>query len=391
VQIFARKTLLQNVRIFKQADTLQRAGHDVSVIGVQAPGSAARETLRGATIARVSVPSFGHSGALFALRWLAYYVGAYRLATRGLAPPDVVHCNDLDSLPVGLLVARRHRVPVVYDVQDLFAEQDHIPGWLGRLLQAMERALIGRVQRICAVNDAIAEVIARSYGVRVDAVVLNCPPLSSSPNGGKPSPDLRATLRLGDSQTMIVYSGTLGPHRGLGNLIGSLRHLDEDAVLVMLGEGELRGELERVAADEGVRGRVFFRDFVPHLEVPGLLAGADVGVVPYEHIGMNNYLSSPSKLFHYIMAGLPVACSDFPFLRSVVVQNEIGAVFDPADPASIAAAIRAALALRGEALDARLEALRRRYCWEQEEQRFLGVYHSLTPHRVEEADRWRQR
>lgn len=90
-------------------------------------------------------------------------------------------------------------------------------------------------------------------------------------------------------------------------------------------------------------------------------------------------MASPSKLFHYIMAGLPIACSDFPFLRTVVVENGIGAAFDPGDPSSVAAAIRSLSApeVRTE-IKARLEQLRELYSWEEQERRFLAVYESLA-------------
>jgi glycosyltransferase involved in cell wall biosynthesis len=76
-----------------------------------------------------------------------------------------------------------------------------------------------------------------------------------------------------------------------------------------------------------------------------------------------------------MMAELPIACSDFPFLRQVVVGNGIGATFDPADPASLAEAVRTIAG--DERITARLARVKRRYSWEQEEQRFLAVYRSL--------------
>jgi glycosyltransferase involved in cell wall biosynthesis len=392
VQIFARKRLVQNVRIFKQAGSLARAGYDVTVVGV-ADGSSPRQAVKGFTIVRVPVESERSTPSrppdalvprarrllremAFPLRWLAYYRGAYRYATTRATRPDVVHCNDLDSLPVGLLVARRYGVPVVYDIQDLYPEQDHVPPWLGKLMTLLERRLIRRVQRVCVVNDAMAQVVARRYHVTVDAVVLNCPPLHERANR---RPHVRQALRIGDEQTVLVYSGSLQPHRGLDNVILSLRHLDDDVTLVLLGEGPLRTHLEQVAAGAGLRDRVLFHDFVAHLDVPAFLASADIGIVPYEHVGLNHYLCSPSKLFHYIMAELPVVCSDFPFLRRVVIGTGIGATFDPARAGSIAGAIREVSAMRrdDDGLGERLRTLKHRYCWEEEEQRLLGLYDSL--------------
>jgi glycosyltransferase involved in cell wall biosynthesis len=162
--------------------------------------------------------------------------------------------------------------------------------------------------------------------------------------------------------------------------VRSLVHLGDDVSLVLLGEGPVRNQLEGIAIESGVSSRVFFHPFVPHASVPAFISSADIGIVPYEHVGLNHYLCSPSKLFHYIMAELTVVCSDFPFLREVVLGNGIGATFDPSSPASIAASIRRAIELRAtdQGLADRLASIKRRYCWEQEEQSFLDVYRSLA-------------
>ncbi len=50
---------------------------------------------------------------------------------------------------------------------------------------------------------------------------------------------------------------------------------------------------------------------------------ADVGIVSYIPSNLNNYLTSPNKLFEYINAGLPVAASDIPsFLRKTICDSD---------------------------------------------------------------------
>ena len=189
--------------------------------------------------------------------------------------------------------------------------------------------------RVIAVNPAIAGEMERRYRRRVDSVVLNCPPFEDL--SAAPSDTIRDRFDLGPGVPVFLFSGGLSRNRGIKNTVLALRELDE-GVLVILGEGALREELERLAAEHGLGGRVLFTDFVPHEDVPGFIRSADVGVIPYENVGVNHYLASPSKLFIYLMAEMPIACSDFPFLRSVVVDNGLGEVFDPGDPSSIACA-----------------------------------------------------
>jgi glycosyltransferase involved in cell wall biosynthesis len=370
VYVLARKRLLQNSRVFKQARSLARAGYRVTVVGLGVPGQAPSEQTEGFTIRRA--PSAARRWP-FPLSWLRFYIAAWRMLSQLPPAPAVIHCNDLDTLPIGVLLGRRWRAPIVYDAQDLYPDQDHIPRWLAPLLRAAERVLVRRVQRITVVNDEIGDVMRRRYQARIDAVILNCAPL----NENTTALSLRDQLGIPQGETVVVYSGALAPHRGLEHSVLALKELDRTS-LVLLGEGELQEKLERLAAHEGLGGRVVFAKFVPYAQVPAFIRSADIGIVPYEHYGLNHYLCSPSKLFHYIAAGLPIACSDFPFLSRVVIGEGIGATFDPSDPHSIAQAIRCLTA--GETRDranASLRSLGDRYSWEHEEQKLLAVYQAL--------------
>lgn len=105
---------------------------------------------------------------------------------------------------------------------------------------------------------------------------------------------------------------------------------------------------------------------------------ADVGIVSYIPSNLNNYLASPNKLFEYINAGLPVAASDIPFLRRTICDNDIGVVFDPKDPHSIARSLNQIT---------RTKELRRhrkmivtaalKYNWQTEEKKLLHAYARL--------------
>jgi glycosyltransferase involved in cell wall biosynthesis len=369
VYVLARKRLLQNSRVFKQARSLARAGYRVTVIGLGVPGQASSEQTEGFTIRRT--PAAARRWP-FPLSWLRFYIAAWRLLSP-VQPAAAIHCNDLDTLPIGILLGRRWGAPIVYDAQDLYPDQDHIPRWLAPLLRAAERGLVRRVQRITVVNDEIGEVMRRRYQARIDAVILNCAPL----NKDNEAPSLRDQLGIPEEETVVVYSGALAPHRGLEHSLLALKELDGTR-LVFLGEGELREKLERLAAREELDDRVVFARFVPYAQVPAFIRSADIGIVPYEHYGLNHFLCSPSKLFHYIAAELPIACSDFPFLHRIVVGEGIGAVFDPADPHSIAQAIRSLTASEaGERAKARLRLLGDRYSWEREEEKLLTVYRTL--------------
>ena len=320
-------------------------------------------------LARIALP----------LRSWEYYRAVYSLLGSKRAAPDIFHANDLDTLAVAVLLARRHRKPLLYDAQELYTGMHTLPAWYRGWLGLQERILIHRADRVTVVNDAIAEVMEKIYGRKVDSVILNCPPFEPAPSG-EMGDTIREALGFGGEAKVMLYSGGLTPDRGIESTLLALKHLPEWR-LIILGEGPLKHELLALARRAGLSDRVSYVDFVPHSEVPRFISSADVGVIPYHNVGINHYLCSPSKLFHYMMAELPIACSDFPFLRRVVAEHQVGATFDPSDPQSIARAVReiADDARVYSEIKARLKLVKRRYSWEEEEKRLMAVYRSLDP------------
>lgn len=390
--LITRKRLTQNARIAKQATSLAGAGYDVKVVGIRPRGEPDREQRSGYSVARL--PADPRSAGLppplrrlaFPLTLLQYYRLVGRLVARELGPPAIIHCNDLDTLPVGARLASRHGVPLVYDIADLYADQQHVPRAVRWWLERAEGHLIDRADRVMAVNEEIAATTERRHGRGVDEVILNCPPYER-PSEGPGVLTARAEFGVPSDRPLAIYSGVLAPNRGLHALITAVESHD-GMHLVVLGEGELRAELERFVADRRLGSRVHFRDFLAQDQIVSYLASADVGVIPYERIGLNHYLTSPGKLFHYVMAGIPVACSDFPFLRRVVVGHGIGATFDPSDPIEIAAALRSVISEPDpDQLRERLAGAARRYCWEHEERALLELYASLPDAGLPEVGR----
>jgi len=110
----------------------------------------------------------------------------------------------------------------------------------------------------------------------------------------------------------------------------------EGAVLTLSGYGPLEESLERLAASLGLSDRVTFAGRYTPAETISILAGHDIGVMPFRDVTDNIRLSSPNKLFDYIMAGLAIASSDLPFIGRVVREHNAGKLFPDTTPGGIA-------------------------------------------------------
>ena len=74
-------------------------------------------------------------------------------------------------------------------------------------------------------------------------------------------------------------------------------------------------------------------------EVISVVASARVSVVPTQNVCLSYFFEASNKIFHSLMAGVPVAMSDHAEKRMIVENYEVGVLFDETSPESIAKAV----------------------------------------------------
>ncbi|MDP9483069.1 MAG: glycosyltransferase, partial [Chloroflexota bacterium] len=180
---------------------------------------------------------------------------------------------------------------------------------------------------------------------------------------------------------VVLYHGGLFPDRGIEQLMDAIRDVPS-AVLVLMGYGILEPMLRERAADPAAEGRIRLLPAVPPDELLAWVACADVVAMPIQPSTLNHRLTTPNKLFEAMAAGVPVVASDLPGMATIVRATECGLLCDPADPASIATALRAILdAPEADRLAygrRGLEASHAEYSWERQAGILLAEYGRLT-------------
>lgn len=277
-----------------------------------------------------------------------------------------IYCaNDFDTLFAATIAAGLDR-KLVYDSHELWPDMLIVPQFFKKLISAVEGLLIKRADLVMTVNQFIAHILSERYSIDEPACVYNFPPAETSMN-------IRPKQR---SKKQVLYHGIYEAERGLENLIKAAEFLEPDVELVFRGYGSIEEKLTQLASG---KDSIIFEKPIEMKKLIAAARSADVGIVPYIPTNLCNYLSSPNKLFEYIQAGLPIVASDLPFIRKVVRDNEIGALFNPRDPQSIAKAINAVT--RDSALEyyrKNVDAIKNKYTWEREEPKFLRLYQDLA-------------
>ena len=294
---------------------------------------------------------------------------------RAVSGVDLLHAHlgeDLAVVPLALAAARWGRCPVVLTVHTSVRHTVAVTGprsavlksWGGWWEQVGER----RADAVIALTPRLAGLVT---GAGVPAQRVHVIP-SGVPDGLFDGPSAPEPLVGLPPRPRAVFLGRLHVQKGVDVLVRAVAMLP-GVQLMLAGDGPERAALRRLVASLGIGDRVRFLGFVPRTQVPGLLAAADVLVLPsrYEELG--------TAVIEGMRAGVPVVAADTGGVSATVTDGVTGLLVPPGQPTALAAALRRVLTDDG--LARRLaDAARRRsrdYSWEVLADRVLGVYRDV--------------
>jgi glycosyltransferase involved in cell wall biosynthesis len=279
----------------------QAAGHDVIVAA--APGPLAAEL----------------DGEVFPLplvRRRAWRVPGAALALRRAvraSRPDVIHAyNPTMALLAGLATRRGRRPPGLVNLQGV-AEDD----WAATV----------RLVRLSGLAP-----VACGPGVAAALEEHGLPPQATVPNAVGPAPPPAARDQLVPPGTKLVLAvGRLVEQKNHAlaiRAIGAVR----GATLAIVGDGPLREELERLAAE--LDAPVVFTGV--RTDARALMGAADAVVLPSRWEGL------PLTALEALASGTPLVATNVRGLRELLVDGE-NALLVPEDPEALATALKRVL------------------------------------------------
>lgn len=291
-------------------------------------------------VARAEVEAVREAGRL---RWTM--LGGLPLYAAGLKHrPDVVWCNDTNTLLPGLALKEATGARLVFDAHEAFTEQlppGEIPETTLEAWRQLEAAVLPHTDARCTVCDAVGRFYQQRHDTKPFATIRNVP---SRRFLVEP-----AILDRRNRPRIAIYQGAYFRFRGLEPLVESAKYL-RNTQLELRGVGEYESELRKQAAQLGVLDRVRFLPAVKVDELVGAAAHADIGLSLFPSLCLNTSFALPNKYFEYLMAGLATASSDLVELRSHTDRYGTGVLVPNLEPTTIAQHIDA-LAADGDRLD----------------------------------------
>lgn len=249
---------------------------------------------------------------------------------------DLVHAHSSKAGVIARKAAWLTGTPSVYT--------PHCFGFVGpvsrlrRVAATVIEAALGRVTDaiVCVADDerrvALAHRVAPA--ARLHVVHNGCPPCDG---GAAPLPALADLAAAGGPVAACV--SVLRPQKGIDVFVRAAADVlarVPDASLAVVGDGELRAELEALASELAIGPRLRFVDFEP--PSARALRDLDVFVLP------SRWEAFPISVLEALACGVPQVATDVGGTAEAVVEGETGLLCPPEDAPALADAIVSLLA-----------------------------------------------
>ncbi len=259
--------------------------------------------------------------------------------------PDVLIVSS-PPFPLGLcgyLLSRLRRVPLIFEVRDLFPGSAEAFGvvknkLLLSMLSSVERLFYRKAARVVAVTQGLYDEVRSHVSMNGQVVKVINGTDTELFRPGQGSKENWEPAGLRDS-FVVIYTGLMGRAHGALALVEAARLLADrkDISFVFMGDGVDKPAMQEMKREHNL-DNVSFIDTQPVDRVPKYVCASDVGfasLLPSEFTTK----SIPVKMFDYMACAKPVILCGRGEAAEIVKEHNAGICADPEDPDAIAAAV----------------------------------------------------
>jgi glycosyltransferase involved in cell wall biosynthesis len=321
-QYYAPEITAARARVQAFAEGLAALGHEVTVVcevpnhpeGIVQPGFKNRIVVKressGVSVSHVWVYASPTKSSLRRLAFYGSYAAMAMVVGSFMPKPDAVLVSSppLPAAAAAAMVAKRFRVPWVFDVRDIWPEAAVILGELTnprliRAAEALERWLYRDADAVVTVTDAFRDHISSNGATPEKIHRISNGTTRAWLEAGRGA---QARRRKADEPFVWTYAGNVGIAQGIEHAIEAARQLGPGFRLRIVGHGPMLDAVKKLAGDLAVD--VEFTGLVEPAQARQYMLDSDALLVPLANQrSLAQFI--PSKLFDCCAVGRPVVVS----------------------------------------------------------------------------------
>ncbi len=247
---------------------------------------------------------------------------------------DVIHTHLFTADLLGRVVGRLAGIPVIVSTLHAPSTWKKSRSLKDRVKRYLDMVTANRINDgLIAISEEVKRYQVETGGMKESKIRVLTNPVSMSDFSKDLSckRETRMALGLSEKDIVLINVGSLKPIKGQQYLIQAVAHLRDrhpDLKTIIVGDGYLRNDLERLCERLRVKERVLFVGL--RQDIPRLLSVADIFVVSSLSEGIS------IAILEAMAMELPIVATDTGGNKELIRNKETGLLTIPADERDLA-------------------------------------------------------
>ena len=302
---------------------------------------------------------------------------------------DVIHAHDIIGLNGSDETKKKNRsLKIVWDAHEFYPEivnlnrPDEQPVYRNIYRQVIIKSS-SKIDFFITINESAKKYYQKNFPKLPPATIL----MNASRRPQKKPlqyGSLRSMASLAKDQRVVIFLGGLSLGRGIKMLLDVVDRLPVNWSILFMGSGPLEDDIsQKILTTKGLRPKG--RDplnILPMVDLDDLsfwTSQADVGVIPYEDIGLNHLYCTPNKIWDYASSGIPIIATNLPEMSLLIKKYNLGfllpKIFSDDDFLNI---LKKFDDSKIKEISGNCEKFSEKECWEKYEPDLIKIYEDIT-------------
>ena len=231
-----------DVRVYKEAKSLTKNGFEVKIVAWDRECRfPVRETLDDITIVRIRVLSTYSRGLSQLVKMIIFWIFAVNVLRK--LKIDVIHCNDFDTLPIGVFFKSIRKTKLVYDAFENYSTMIRMstPRLICNIINYVESLLLTKADRIITASSEVKNKLSKRTSKPIETIG-NWQEITDKMLNNYVIQKRREVLGF-DSNFIVGYIGNFSKQRKIIPMIEAVKRFSDVGAFIC-GDGPQRQEIE---------------------------------------------------------------------------------------------------------------------------------------------------
>jgi glycosyltransferase involved in cell wall biosynthesis len=245
----------------------------------------------------------------------------------------------------GIIASKIKRIPMVFEVRDLWPELPIAIGALNNPILKLAAKILEKIayfnaKRIVALSPGMLEgVVKTGYPHSRVSMIPNSSDIELFKADRNKAQEFRHKFEWLQNRPLIIYCGTMGQINGveyLAKVAKSMLDINREVRFLVIGHGKMESFVKNEAEKLGVLNNNFFmKDQIPKQRMPEVFAAANISTSTFIDLP-EMWANSANKFFDTLASGTPAMINYHGWQSELLKETGAGFVVDVNSPESAA-------------------------------------------------------